>query len=157
MKGRALPFIEQSPHLHILELSPSQSRALPFIEQSSHLHRVELSASQSRALTFIESRALTFIECGAGNGSEGTTEGPTQGGTCLLSNDGRYAGFQSHMGCWRGFMLCEGGRRAECKLLIRETGVLVDRFVVFQGCFVLFFVFLLLSDDVIVICFLHKS
>ena len=40
-------------------------------------------------------------------------------------------GFSHHMGCWRGFMLCEGGQRTECKLLIRETRFLVDRFVVF--------------------------
>ena len=28
--------------------------------------------------------------CGAGAGSEGTVEGPTAGGTCLLSNDGHF-------------------------------------------------------------------
>ena len=37
-------------------------------------------------------------QCGADVGSERTAEG-TAGGTCLLQNDGHYAGVQKYMGC----------------------------------------------------------
>ena len=51
-------------------------------------------------------------QCGASVGSEGTVEGPTVGGTCLLSDDGHSAGPHKYLGYWGAYVLHEGGQGA---------------------------------------------
>ena len=74
--------------------------------------------------------------------SERTTEGQTEGGAHFLWDDGQYEGLQSYMGCCRGFMLCGGGRRDECKFLIRETfSVCLTGLLYFRDVFCFLFLF----------------